>query len=264
MTGAGRFAAGLLVGVVIAVSLAVLLRDGEETVTTTTTTSLTASEPQIEPWFEAGEVLIGATAILPRELDIDDGTAYFDYDLAGLGPTIRDDGEERLDLATPHGDHMAMPEHWVLMTTSGQTIPGTSGPFDTSVSFDLPDENDTVTSITLVGWRIAAPLAEQIELTIVAGESATMQRGSVTIETVLEQSISTIVQVDVDHVGDSWESNISLRPLDRHWRTTGRQGGGLQLIWEGTDPPETVVLEDAGFTMRPVTGEILVFEDEDA
>ncbi len=261
MTGVGRFGAGLLVGLVAASALGLLLRSEDAAVTTTTTTTTVAETPQVEPWFEAGEVMIGATALLPRELTVEDGVAFLDYDLTGLGPTlVGDHDEERPDLATPHGDHLAMPERWVLTTESGRDVSATTGPFDSSVRFELPAPDDEVAAITLVGWRIAVPFGYRIELPIEEGATAEMRRGTVTIETVLEQSISTIVQIDYDNSGDSWDADVALRPLDTHWRTSGRQGGGLQLIWDGDDAPTFVVLEDAGFEMRPVAGEIPVVD----
>ncbi len=264
MNGAGRFGAGMLIGLLASAGLGLMIRSDGNVVTTTTTVTTAAPETRTEPWFELEEVMIGATALLPRDLNVEDGMAFFDYDLAGLGPTLSADGqEERPDLATPHGDYLAMPERWVLTTASGQTVEASSGPFDSSVRFELPTGQEEVASIALVGWRIAVPFGERIELPIEEGVSGSTRRGTATIETVLEQSISTIVQIDFDSDGDSWDTNVALLPLDSHWRVSGRQFGGLQLIWEGTDAPDSVVLEDAGFTMRSISGELLVVAEAD-
>ena len=201
--------------------------------------------------------MIGSTAILPRGLNIEDDIAFFDYDLAGIGPSLGVD--QPLDLAVPQGDHLAAPEHWLLTTVSGQTVQAESGPLDSSVRFVLPEPDAQVASIAVVGWRVAVPFGEQVELPIEEGATAAIRRGTVTIETVLEQSISTIVQYEFDR-----GEGFGLRPVDTGWRVSGRQFGGLQLIWEGTDPPVTVVLEDAGFEMRPVAGDLVVFAEGSA
>ena len=129
--------------------------------------------------------------------------------------------------------------------------------------FALPSEAAQVERIALLGWRIPVPFGDRIELPIETGAVGEMRQGTVRIETVLEQSISTIVQIDFDHGGDLWDTTV-LRPVDTRWRTSGRQGGGLQLIWEGDEPPTSVILEDAGFDMRPISGDLLVYEPEGA
>ena len=139
----------------------------------------------------------------------------------------------------------------------------TTGPFDSSVTFDLPVGETEVASIILSGWRLAVPFGERVAIDIEEGATATTRQGTVTIETVLEQSISTIVQIDFEHGGGSWVTTTALRPVDATWRVSGRQGGGLQLIWEGDDAPTSVILEDSGFEMRPVVGEVVVYQGDD-
>ena len=247
---AGRFGAGLLVGGLFAVMIGLVFGGEDTAAPTTTTTTTLAPTPGVEPWFEAGEVLIGATALLPRGLNVEGDMAFFDYDLASLDPTLVD-GEDLQGLAA------ALPEHWLLTTASGATVTGVTGPRDTSVRFELPLEESEVASIVLIGWRVAVPFGERVELRIEEGASASTRHGTVSIETVLEQSISTIVQYDFDLGDDPWDVYVTLVPTDPRWRTSGRQ-----LIWEGDNPPDSVVLEDAGFVMRPVDGEFIVFTAE--
>ena len=67
------------------------------------------------------------------------------------------------------------------------------------------------------------------------------------------------MQIDFDHSSDEWSNGLP-RPLEPGWRVTGRQGGGIQLIWDGDGTPESVVLEDFGFSMRPQEGIVLVID----
>jgi len=261
VSAARRFAVGLVVGALIAPALGLLASGDAGEATTTTSIPLTTTAPAIEPWFEPEEVAIGATFLLPRGLNVTDGYAYLDYELTGVAPTLVGDVEDRPDGS---GEYAVMPEKWELTTGSGVVVEATTGPRDSSVRFELPQDEEEVDSIRLVGWRVAVPFGERVEIPIAAGATADLRRGTVTVETVLEQSVSTIAQIDFDGSGDSWDVTVSLRPVDTRWRVTGRQGGGLQLIWEGTDAPNAVILEDAGFEMRPLSGDIPVIEGMDA
>ncbi|MDJ0663286.1 MAG: hypothetical protein QNJ75_01920 [Acidimicrobiia bacterium] len=256
MSAAGRFALGVVAGALILPILG-LIPSGDAEEPATTTSVPTTEAPATVPWFEPEEVAIGATFLLPRNLNVTDGFAYLDYELTGIAPSVVGDFEDRPAGA---GDFAAMPERWELTTASGAIVEATTGPRASSVRFEMPIGEEEVESIRLVGWRVAVPFGEQVEVPIESGATADLRRGRVTVNTVLEQSISTIVQLDFDRSGDDWDITVSLRPIDSSWRVTGRQGGGLQLIWEGTNVPESVVLEDAGFEMRPLVGEILVME----
>jgi len=257
---AGRFAAGFLVGVIVAAVLAAGLGGQEQVATTTTQTTAPPVVQSQEPWFQPGEAVIGATVVLPGALNIDDGTAYLSFDLVGLAPTLFPD--DRLSgLAMPAGDPMELPEIWELATVAGETVTGTTGPSSRSVSFDLPSPDDEVATITLVGWRVPVPFGESVTLPVEEGATGELRRGTVTFASVLEQSISTIVTVDFDREGDLWQSWVELRPRDGHWRVSGRQGGGMQLTWDGDDAPDSIVIEDAGYELFPVTGSILVYDE---
>ena len=257
MSAVGRFALGVVAGALIAPMLSLIPSGDTEESAATTAASTTTQAPVIEPWFEPDEVAIGASFLLPRGLNVTDGFAYLDYDLAGIAPSLVDDADDRPEGA---GDFAVMPERWELTTVSGVVVAATTGPRASSVRFEMPIGEEEVDSVRLLGWRVAVPFGERVELPIESGAIADLRRGRVNVETVLEQSVSTIVQIDFERAGDAWDVTVSLRPVDSRWRVTGRQGGGLQLIWEGADAPESVVLEDAGFEMRPVAGEIIVME----
>ncbi len=256
MTGPGRFALGLLGGLSIALLIG-LMRGGDDQpiATAPETTTTTTEAAAAVPWFEPEETIIGTTVLLPRELSIEDGVAFFDYDLRGIGPTLANDADESDDPVD--GDHIALPERWILATDGGEEIEARTGPFDTSVRFEIPDGVTAIESIRLIGWRAPVPFGERIVLPIESGETAALRGGTVTIETVLRQSVSTIVQIDYDDADSIWGSGFVL-PAEPGWRTSGRQGGGIQLIWEGDDAPETVTLQDVGFEMRAVSGDVVV------
>jgi hypothetical protein len=257
---AGRFAAGFLVGVIVAAVLAAGFGGEEQVTTTTTQTTATSVVQAVEPWFQPGEAVIGATVVLPGQLNIEDGVAYLSFDLVGLAPTLLSD-DAPSGLAMPSGDPMELPETWELTTVAGETVTASTGPSSRSVSFELPSPDDEVSKVTLVGWRVPVPFGESVTLSVEDGATGELRRGSVTVTSVLEQSISTIVTVDFDREGDLWQSWIVLRPRDGHWRASGRQGGGMQLTWDGADAPDSIVIEDAGYEMFPVTGSIPIYDE---
>jgi hypothetical protein len=257
MTRVGRFGVGLVVGGLLAGAVLILGGPGrEETASSASApvTITTVPTAAAVPFFEEGEMVVGSTVLLPRELDVEEGVARLSYDLAGLGPSLteRDDADYQ-------GDGLMMPELWELTTESGVVVEDTTGRFDRSVRFELPSADDVVARIELVGWRVGTVFGDRVELDIAEGETGLLRSGRVTIETVLEQSTSTIVQVDFDRSGGEWGGGEP-RPIDGGWRVSGMQGGGIQLIWEGPDVPERVVLEDTDFEMRPVSGRLLVVE----
>jgi len=259
MIRVGRFGAGVLLGGILA-GLVLYLGapdDPEVAASTSTPTTLAEPAPAAAPFLEDGEVLVGSTALLPRGLDVEGGVATFSYDLVGLSPSLfshEDSGHQ--------GDVLTIPERWALTTGTGAVIEETTGIREHSVRFELPGEDDTVRLIELVGWRAATVFGERIELDVMAGATGVLRSGRATIETVLEQRTSTIVQIDFDRSDTDWGGGV-LRPLNQAWRLSGRQGGGIQLIWDGPDAPDRIVLEDAGFAWRPVSGNIVVIEQEE-
>lgn len=257
MNGPARFGIGLVVGVLLAWGI-VRAFDADLTPSDTESapeTSAVATATSALPWFEAGEVLMEATVLLPRGLSVEDDLAVLEYDLAGLSPTLenREDAEAR-------GDVVVLPATWVLTTSDGASVDATTGPDDRRVRFELP-VGAGVARIELVEWRVATPLGSRVELPITSGASGILRSGRVQIATVLEQANSTIVQVDLDQPSGDWEPRGIPVPLDQHWRVAGQEGG-FQLIWEGQNAPEELVLEDTAVEWRPVQGSIPVYTAE--
>lgn len=257
MNTAGRFGSGFLVGALLAGALLFVWSPiGSDSIESPPDTNPTTSTAAVAsaPFLERGEVLIDATVLLPRGLEVEAGVVLFQYDVAGLSPSLVEHEDSEYQ-----GEVLILPERWVLTTGSGAVVEETTGPRNHAVAFELPAVDDTVATIELVGWRVSAPLGERIDLPIQKGAGGSFSSGEVVIETVLEQRTSTIVQIDFDRADDGW-SNGSPRPLEPGWRVSGRQDGGIQLIWEGDDVPDRLVLEDFGFAMRPAVGSIIVFD----
>lgn len=257
MSTIGRFASGLLLGAVLAgIVLLWSGSDAEQVATVPPEISTTTSTPQIEPFVESGEIVVGATALLPRDLDIDEGVARFSYELAGLGPTLG-----ATDFFLPQGDVLTFPETWVLTTDTGDTIGATTGPQASTAAFELPSADAVVSQIEVVGWRRATPFGERIELPIEVGAAAAFRSGEAIIRTVLEQRTSTIVQIDFDSSRGEWHNGL-LRSAEPGWRFSPRQGQGIQLLWEGSDAPTSIVLEDVSLEMRPIAQTVIVHSAE--
>ena len=257
MNPVSRFGSAFLLGAALGGLLLVVWAPFEADSTVDTmapSTSSTVASVTAEPFFEPGEVLVDATALLIRDLTSEDGVVALDYDIAGLGPALMANEDQEYQ-----GDASAVPESWVLTTHSGARVEATTGPRDSSVRFELPTGDDPVATIELVGWRVAVPLGERIELPIEKGAEGSFQSGDVVIETVLEQRNSTIVQIDFDRMAGDWNHGFP-QPLEPGWRVSGMQGGGIQLIWDGPDVPDNVVLEDVSPALRPVTGSVIVID----
>lgn len=246
MSATGRFASGLLLGAALAGILFFWPNSDAASVVSAPQTTSTLSPAATEPSVESGEILVGATALLPRGLEIEEGVARFSYELVGLGPTLAA-GED----AAVAGDVLTFPEFWVLTTSTGATVTSSTGPRADTVRFELPSPDAVVSQIEVVGWRRATPFGERVELPVEVGAAATFRSGEAVIETVLEQRTSTIVQIGFEATQDEWGGGL-LRAVNSGWRASGRSGGGVQLLWDGSDAPQSLILEDMGLEMRPV------------
>lgn len=259
-----KMTAGAIAGVVIAsLGLVLLLPDNSpvnspgadsaaQVPESTTTTPV--------PWFAAGEVQFESTVLIPTEVAADDGTAVLAFDLQTIAPSA--------GISEPFADGPvidALPERWALSTVSGGGTIETTDPDASSVRFNVRTGLSTehIASIRLIGWRVAVPNHETITLDVVGGASGSFAGGTdVTVSTILEQSNSTIVLLDVDQPHDPWD-RIGFDAADPGWRKAGRLEGGLQFIWGGSDVPPILVLEQSSPTWVPVEGDLMVFQGGD-
>ncbi|MFV9672303.1 MAG: hypothetical protein ACNYZH_03675 [Acidimicrobiia bacterium] len=256
-----KMIAGAIAGIVIAaLGLVLLLPDqspangsgadpAAHVPESTTTTAV--------PWFAAGEVQFESTVLIPTEVIADDGTAVLAFDLETIAPSA--------GISEPFADGPvidALPERWALSTVSGGGTIETTDPGASLVRFNVRTGllTEHIASIRLIGWRVAVPNHERITLDIVAGASGSFAGGTdVTVSTILEQSNPTIVLLEIDQPHNPWD-RIEIDAADPGWRKAGRLDGGLQFIWDGSDVPPILVLEQSSPTWVPVEGELVVFQ----
>ena len=255
---------GAIAGIVLA-ALGLVLFAPDQSPATGASLDSTAEvpEPTTEttvPWVAAGEVQFESTVLIPTEVVAGDGVAVLKFDLETLAPSGGTptplDGDPVFD---------ALPERWSLSTVSGGGTVETTDPGASSVNFSIRSGllTEHIADIRLIGWRVAVPNDERITLDLVAGESGKFAGGTdITVETILEQSNSTIVQLDVGQPHDRW-NRIEIDAVDPGWRKAGRLSGGLQFIWDRLDAPPVLVLEQSSPTWVPVEGDVVVFQGGD-
>jgi len=252
---------GAIVGIVLAsLGLMAFTPDqspgrGESTESTELTSDSTTM-PKL-PWIAPGEVQFEATVLVPTEIAAENGKVLLDYELATLAPSEGTssslDDESTVD---------ALPERWSLSTVSGDNTVETTGPEATSVRFDVRTglQREHIGDIRLIGWRVAVPTRERITLDLTEGKSEEFAGGtSITVATILEQSDSTIVLLDVDQPHDPW-NRIEIDAVDTGWRRAGRLDGGAQFVWDGSGAPPVLVLEQSSPTWVPIEGNLVVFQ----
>jgi len=258
---ARRLLIGIGGGALIAIALFVgvgVIADGDTDATpeATTSTAVTAlATPPVTtspPLVSAGEVVFETTALLVTAVSADDGEVRVEYELVSLAPLSgigQDDEEPQL---------VALPEQWELTTTDGELVVGNVDADDTMVRFAVPADatRQIVDTVRVVGWRIGVPAGEQVTLPMVSGATVSFAGGTTyLVDTVIEQSTSTIVQVDVDDPDSRWDE-VFAAPTDPGWRVTGRQFGGLQFIWEGPGVPSEIALIQESPSWVAVTSEL--------
>ncbi len=228
-------------------------RNGE--ILETPTTASPAPTTTQAPWFDGG-AQFRSTIVRVEALVVGDGEAELEFELLPLHWT---DGGER-------GDELpVLPEHWELRTASGQVYEATT-PLGTHVArWEVPADLDTddVSAVHVVGWRLAVPVASSVTLPVARGASARFSDGAtLAIETVLEQTNSTIVQLATRRPDDPWSHTTlaAFRVTDPRWRIGSRFGSSsnVQLTWEGDDAPAEVELMQAYPVWRPLDEQVLV------
>ena len=216
----------------------------------------TSTEP---PWVAPGEATFESTVVVATSFTIEDDVATLEYELTNLAPSLPPDVEEPEHLVD---DTPVLPELWELRRAVGAPIAATTGPQSTNVRFEVPAGTalDDVVDIRIVGWRAATPLGDHVELAVESGATDSLEGGTeFVVATVLVQTTSTIVQIDVDRPHGEWESLGGLvQPADHGWRTSFRDGG-IQLLWEGADAPDRLTLDEWVPIWRPLGDDSVVW-----
>jgi len=240
---------GAVAGLLVAVGLVTLIgasppnpNDETTTAETTTTTPATAI-----PWRSPDETVFESTVLIPGDVVADDGTITLDYELESLGPGH--------GAALDASNVDASPDRWeILLISGGGTVVETEIGAR-SVTFELRSgvTLEHVAAINLIGWRAAVPVGETIVLDVRQGAGGAFAGGTtVTVETVLEQANSVIVQLAIDQPRDEWD-RIGIDAVDPGWRESGRDGG-IQYIWDRGAAPEVIELVQSTPTWVPIAG----------
>jgi hypothetical protein len=263
-----RLMIGVLIGAVAATlgALAALAWDDgrvSATAVPSTTTTAPVAVPPEPDWLEQGGVRYESTVVLAGPLEVADGVARIDFEVATIGQNPV--GFGYLQVPSP------LPEVWRLTTVGGATVEATTGPprlaqnySETpdlpagTVRFDLPaDLGPTdIATVEVTGWRVAVPVEFEVTLDAGAGASYEMFDGTVlTLGRVLEQRDTTILDFDLDTPADPWlrwgrSTSGSLgpisgfRPAGAGWATSGTTtSDGFQLTWGAPTPPSQVTID---------------------
>jgi hypothetical protein len=241
--------AGLLVGCGAALG-ALLAIGGEEQAAITVATTTTAPEASPVTWVANGEVALGPSVLVVEGLTVEDGEAVLSYALFDLNPAapgrLREpDGLTEVPLQRLSEEAAVAPEAWTLLTAAGE-IPGTtSGPRSRTARFSLPGGVlPEVLGLRLDRYWIRLPYS--YEIGVPAEAAVALDEGySLSIGRVIEQTDSTIVQVDLAipggfaYGGDPGALLLSV--LGEGWTfTSGRTSTGLQLVHEAGPLPDPV------------------------
>ncbi len=221
----------------------------------TATSTLPPTTTTEAPWLDGG-AQFRSTVVRVEAFVVGDGAAVLEFELLPLHWTA---GEEAAD------ELPVQPEHWELRTASGLAYEATTALGAGAVRWDVPADLDAedVSGVSVAGWRLAVPVASRVTLPVIPGGTARFSDGAtLTIETVLEQTNSTIVQLASRRPDDPWSHTTmaSLQVADPGWRVGSRFGSSanIQLIWDGEGAPGQVELIQAYPVWRPLAEETLV------
>ena len=243
----------VLVGLVLGsgAALGALFAFGEEEqAASTVATTTTAPEAPVVTWVADGEIALGPAVMVIEGLTVEDGEAVLSYALFDLNPAVpgrlrEPDWLTEVPLQRLSEEAAVAPEAWTLVTASGE-IPGTtSGPRSRSARFSLPGGVlPEVLGLRLDRYWIRLPYS--YEVGVPAEAVVGLDEGySLSIGRVIEQTNSTIVQVDLAILGGFAPAGdpgaLLLSVLGEGWTfTSGRTSTGLQLVHEAGPLPDPI------------------------
>jgi hypothetical protein len=247
MSPFGRWLVALVAGAVVGAAAFAgwWILSGSDTVTVAEQPEVTTSIVEVEaPWREGG-VRYETTVIVPLVLTVEGGTAELEYLAETISPALDRHGDD--EPGTPV-DVLFQPEHWLLEMEGDGPVEATTPADADRVLFVVPDAAtvEDVLAVHVTGWRRALLVGGAVTLALERGAAGTLHDGTeLVMETVLDQSTSTIIQVAVEEPDDLWhaEGGFGYRSPDTRWRLSGGfGGGGFQMTWEGDDAPGEVTL----------------------
>jgi len=251
----GGFAAGAALA---ALGLLLAPNAAPEDATPTTAPPVASIVDPAPWWFSPAETLIGPTALLIQDLEMEDGDLVVRYELRDLSPPaigrILTLSEANSFFTTPREEPVVAPERWTLETVSGD-VDGISSSARAPVArFDVPEGFvlGTITGLRVDSYRMRMPYVFDIAVTPIPGTTYELDDGfSFTITRVLPQSSTTIIHIDYLTPSDAFTAGeptpVIISGVGPDWisynqRQAGGVFGGLQLIRNGSELPETITL----------------------
>ncbi len=258
MNATGGAAVGVVAGALLAIAGLWLGARGSDapallpgSTTTTTPAALTAV-----PWFDANEVVLGSSILIPTELTVDGTEVTLDFQMEDLAPPTL--GTE-VDFDTwpsfrqrPNTEfNLVAPIAWTLTTSGGVEIPGsTANVRATTARFSVPEEfaASDIGEIRLDTYRQRVPMVYDIDISS-GDRSANVLDDTVSISLVdvVEQATGTVYRFQVDHdpaafiatgllIGD----DALLFGRGPGWVSFGINEDTLQLTHESPTPLDVV------------------------
>lgn len=218
---------------------------------TLTTEPATTVAPAPEPvWHDPHETLLGPGALVLETLTVDEGIATLGYRVEGITPA-RSGLVFEEDSVAP-----VAPEVFVLEAGSERHTASAVRVGSTQVEFEVGDGFDraSVTGITVERVWLRHPYRWDVELPAARGASITLDAHvTVSVEAVVAQADSTLVNLDTTHLADDFVAGRSARVWvtgrGPGWTSGNRQLGtgiggstGVQLTWHTPDIPDPMPL----------------------
>lgn len=197
-------------------------------------------------WHDPHETLIGPAAVIPETLTVDEGVATLSYLVEAITTARHGFVLESEDIPP------VAPEGWELVTPTGSYHGTASRTRARQVRFEVDDTfaAEAVTAIHVTRHWMRIPYQYVVGIDGAVGASATVDEGLVlTIDAVLEQAETTLIQLDLEHpseafgatdVADFWilESGPAWGPTNVNISA----GGGYALTYLAPQLPDRVEL----------------------
>jgi len=210
-----RLLAGAFLGAAVTgLALTALPRRAPGAVAPTAIAAPPATRPETAPFVAPGETIVGNTSLLPTALRIDGDTVIFEYDLVPLASNRSADIYRQSWGPTPG----AVPEHWTLVTTSGDRIETRLlSDLARTVRFTVPSSFrlDDVAGLEITAWRMrfSADLVRDLDLRQ-PNPVVLPDLRSVVLRRTLEPTTGAVAQFRVEPAPEPFGSRVQGRRAD--------------------------------------------------